>query len=441
LQAAHPDAPAKDLDDLTHAAQSIALRATWLITGDIAFVRRYAASASKLGDLRLVAPSAFLREVDEQARGDRYRPVDLAGTAVTRREVDATALPTLAHRFVNHPAGERIRDLGATVDLAAARPTSIRLEIVDVDGAPRGLVAWQAGEDALEVPLVRATAGIGETTIGRHLLGLVRDSAVASRLQTIRISDAGPSAAVARSFRDEGFAARDDTIVAHAFVGMGTLADLQEQATAANSPLADSPLFANSTDDLVQRAAEAERWFAPFRVLGAGIPNYVVPIQHGWATDLVDAGLAEDQLLPRPWGLGLRRELVYYRTPRNPSSLPVPARLLWYVSGSAPGAGTIRAVSHLTEVAIDAHERLFYRFRPLGVYTAADVAGRADSRGRAMALRFSSTERLPQPVSLDDYREVVKGDPKSRSVILQSIRPIDEHMFVRLLELGGRRGA
>lgn len=153
LLEAHPDAPAKDHDDLTHAAQSIASRATWLITGDAAFVRRYAATAAELGGLRLVSPSAFLRELDEQAQGDRYRPLDLAGTAVTCREVSAAALPGLADRFVNHPAGERIRDLRDAVDLAAARPASVRLVLIEVDDEPRGLVAWQLDTDAVEILL------------------------------------------------------------------------------------------------------------------------------------------------------------------------------------------------------------------------------------------------------------------------------------------------
>jgi predicted transcriptional regulator len=354
--------------------------------------------------------------------------------------VSAAALPGLADRFVNHPAGERIRDLRAAVDFAAARPASVRLEVIEVDDDPRGLVAWQLDTNALEVLLVRATAGLGETTIGRHLLGLMRDRAVAAGASAIRIVDSRPSSTVGRSFRDEGFASDGEVVVGHAFAGKGMLDELHERARAAASPLAGGSLFAVGSGGLVERAAEAERWFAPFRVIGAGIPTFVVPIQHGWATDLVDVGLAQDQLLPRPWGLGLRRELVYYRSPRNPTTLPVPARLVWYVSGSALGAGTIRAVSHLTEVAIDAHERLFHRFRPLGVYSKADVAACADGRGRAMALRFSSTERLARPIPLDAYRELVSGDPKSRSVVMQSIRPLDEQMFARLLEMGADSG-
>jgi hypothetical protein len=232
------------------------------------------------------------------------------------------------------------------------------------------------------------------------------------------------------------------TVVAHALSGVGTLADLHARARALGSPLAESSLFCHDAIDLCQRAAELERWFSPVRIVGAGIPALFVPIRHGWATDLVDTGLADDQILPRPWSLGLRRELVYYRSPGNPASLPAPARLLWYVSGKAPGAGTIRAVSHLTEVAVDDKDRLFHRFRALGVYDAEDVERVADKRtGRAMALRFSSTVKLSCPVPLARYRELATGDPKSRSVILQSIHPVSEHVFVQLIEMGASNAA
>lgn len=403
LCAAHPTAPRKDLDDLKHVAQSIAARAAWLITSDRRFARRYGATAHDLGGLQLVSAPEFLREVDELARGDRYRPVDLAGTDVTRREVDARALGDLAAAFVNHPNGERIRDLRATIEQAGADPLAIRLELIEVDGCPRGLVCWRQDSDALGVLLARVITGPAEGTIGRHLLAVVRDEAIRARIPTIRLLDEHPSPAVQGSFRDEGFAVADDgTVVAHTLHGCGSLAELHTKAIELGSPLASSGLFAPGGDNLADRAAAAERWFAPFIVIGADIPAFFVPIQHGWATDLIDVGLAEDQLLSRPWRLGLRRELVYYRKPRNSNNLVAPARLVWYVSGDAPGAGNIRAVSHLVEVVTDAHERLFHRFERLGVYGAADVARAADARGAAMALRFTSTRRIG-PVSLDEH--------------------------------------
>lgn len=437
LLAAHPDAPAKDQSDLTYLAQAIAAQATWLITSDRPFQRRYGASAAELGALHLTSPAEFVREVDEQASGERYRPSDLADTSVTRREADSSLISELDAVFVNHPAGERIRDLRRTIEGLAGRPNAIGLEVIEVDGEPRGLICWQLVKKTLEVRLARVTTGRAQATIARHLLGLVRDRAVDCNAETIRILDAQSSLSVQQSYRDEGFAtAPSGVVVAHALSGRGTFDELRARATALGSPLAGSDLLAGGSQDLVVRAAAAERWFAPFRVLGAEIPSFVVPIQHGWASQLLDIGLAQDQLIPREWGLGLRRELVYYKSPRNAGGLAAPARLLWYVSGSAPGAGTIRAVSHLTEVAVDDHERLFHRFRALGVYRREDVTACADRAGKAMALRFSHTERLTQPVTLDAYRALISGDPKSKNVVLRSARPISEHMFVSIIDKG-----
>jgi predicted transcriptional regulator len=150
------------------------------------------------------------------------------------------------------------------------------------------------------------------------------------------------------------------------------------------------------------------------------------------------AGLAEGQLWAQEWGLGLRRELVYYRNPRNVGGLAAPARLLWYVSGKQPGAGMIRATSRLTEVAVHDADRLYHRFQPLGVYTREDVRGCADVRGHAMALRFSHTETFDQPIALRDYRRVLAAD--GTPVVLRSARPVSEHTFVTLLDLASSRG-
>jgi len=234
--------------------------------------------------------------MDQLARGDRYRPVDLAGTDVTRREADADALAGLAEIFVNHRADERLRDLRQHIDIAAAGVDEQRLELIDVDREPRGLVSWCVTASGLEVGLIRATTGRGETTIARHLLAMVRDQAVAVGAETITITDPSVTAAVQRSYRDEGFAARGEVVVAHALRGRGTLGDLRRRAEDLGSPLAQGDELGDQPNALVSRAAAAERWFAPYRVLGAGIPSFFVPIRHGWATRLLGAGLAEGQL-------------------------------------------------------------------------------------------------------------------------------------------------
>ncbi len=431
----HPDAPRGDRDDLRHVAHSIASQATWLITSDRTFINRYGKTAASLGGLGLLLPVEFVREIDEQARGERYRPVDLVGTAVTRREVDARSLQRLAEVFVQHAESETIRGLRSTIEHAAGRPDSTRLELIEVDGIPRGLICCEGLDGVLLVSLLRATAGRGETTIGRHLLGLLRDAALASGAEVVRVVDPTPSASVKRSFRDEGFASGPAGVVAHILTGSGTLRELQAKAEILGSPAAGDGFFGAQASNTTVAAAAAERWFAPYRVVGSEIPTFIVPIKHAWATELFDAGLSEGQLFSREWDLGLRRELVYYRNPANARGLKAPARLLWYVSGAGrPGAGTIRAASHLTGVTVERYERLFHRFQPLGAYDLEDVKRCADGKGRAMALRFSQTELLRRPVGLDHLRQLLAGDRKSRRVVLQSPLPISEHVFVSILE-------
>jgi predicted nucleic acid-binding protein len=433
LLSAHPDAPEKDHDDLTHVALSIAGQATWLITSDQAFVQRYGETAERLGGLRILLPSELLREVDEQASGDRYRPSELAGTAVTRREVDAATLEQLPSAFVNHAAGEKISELRTEIRVAGSNPGAVRLQVVEIDDEARGLVAWEPTASELRVPLIRAPGGRASTTVGRHLLGLLRDEAVAVGVETIRITDAFPSAAVRSSFRDEGFTAVDDATVGYPLVGTGTMPELRARlAVLGLTPIQIQPF---ARDDALA-ASEAERWFSPYRVLGSGLATFVVPIRHAWATALFDSDLSQGQLFRREWQLGLRRELVYFRSTANSRGLAGPARLLWYVSGQQPGAQAIRAVSQLLDVEIGDHERLFYRYERLAVYRREQVAQCKDRLGRVMALRFSQTELLPYPVPLDRYREIVTGQPRSSSVVLQSPYEIDEHMFVSIMEEG-----
>ena len=429
ILAAHPELPGKHQSDLMHVAQSIASGATWFITTDGALARRYAAVSESLG-VRLVKPSAFVREIDQLARGDRYRPIDLAGTDVTRREASAGTLAGLAEIFVNHRGDERLRDLRQHIDVAAAGVGEQRLEHIDVDGEPRGLVSWSVTPGRLEVGLIRGTTGRGETTIARHLLAMVRDQAVAVGAETIAITDPSATAAVQRSYRDEGFAAHGEVVVAHALRGRGTARNLRRRAEELGSPLAQGNELGDHPDALVSRAAAAERWFAPYRVVGVGIPSFFVPnpprlgdaparCRPGRGTAL-GAGLG-----PRP-----APELVYYRNPRNAGGLAAPARLLGYVPGKEPGAGMIRATSHLTEVAVDDADRLYHRFQPLGVYTREDVRSCADVRGHAMALRFSHTETFDHPIPLRDYRRVLTAE--GTPVVLRSARPVSEHTFVSL---------
>ncbi|MEX1141103.1 MAG: GNAT family N-acetyltransferase [Thermoleophilaceae bacterium] len=436
LKAMHPGAAEKDRDDLTHLAYAIAHQATWMVTSDRSFRGRYANAALDMASVKLVSPAEVVREIDEVARGDAYSPRDLAGTDMSRREVDAGTLAGLAERFVNHQRGERIRDLRSRIDAAAAQASHVRLQLVEVDSQPRGLLGFEHSRGTTFVRFVRVSRGVGDTTVARHLLAMIRNEAATSGSSRIVVQDTAVPTAISRSYADEGFfAERGQPVEAYPITGIGTLNDLDRRLATIGAQTATERLGDPATGAKV--GAEAEIAYAPFRILGMDFPTFVVPIKPAWATALFDSRLAEEQLFHREWTLGLRRELVYYRSPHASGGIRAPARILWYVSGvDSPGGAEVRAVSQLRDVLVAPAEHLYRRFERLGTYTLDQVVSRADSKGRAMALRFSHTHEFRRPVRLDELRRILTGDPKSRSVVLQSPRLIDEHTFATIMGLG-----
>jgi GNAT superfamily N-acetyltransferase len=434
LKVRHPDAPASDDDDLIHLSRALAAGADWMVTADNKFARRYRESASALGGVRLVSPAEVVKAIDEIAQSDRYRPTDLAGTTATRREVDEKSLAALAEHFVNHPDGERIRDLKATIDEAAALTSHVRLQLVEIDGEPRGLLGLEHRGDSLVVPLVRVSNGVGAPTISRHLLAVLRDEAIGLGARRVDVLDEMASRPVIQSYAEEGFFLVDRRAQAFPSTGMGGLADLGAKLEAAQAPFAQA--LTTNTAPSEHEAAAAELAYSPYHVLGAGIPTFVVSIKPTWATALFSSELAERQLFPREWTLGLRRQLVYFRSPHAGRGIRAPARILWYVSGKdSPGGLEVRAVSLLREVLVGEAEHLFHRFERLAVYTRQQVESCADD-GQAMALVFSHTREFATPVSLDSLRRIITGDPKSRTVSLVSPTLIDEHMFADVMRQG-----
>lgn len=435
LHAAHPNPPADDDDDLHQIARALGGQATYLVTGDSKMQRRYGTTAKQLGDLQILSPDEFVREVDRLARGDWYRPVDLAQTSGSAREVTSDDLGELADRFVNHRAAESIRSLRERIASIAAQPRDHHLQVLEIEGNPRGLLCYMLQPATVTIELARVTSGRAEFVLGRFMLKLIRKIAVASGRSRIVITDDRLSSALLRDVRSEGFEKIDGGYIALSIGGRGCLADLLEEVGRIATNAEEREAFSSGLDGDERSAARAEARFSPFRVLGAGIPTFFVPIQHHWASDLFDVGIAEGQLFSRPSELGLRDELVYYRSARNGGGLRAPARILWYVSGKRDGARYVRAVSHLNEVVVLAPDQLAHRFERFGVYERHEIEGAAGKDGRAMALRFSNTELFRHPLPLALY-QALSARIDGKDPVLRSPQPISEELFAEVHRRG-----
>ena len=163
------------------------------------------------------------------------------------------------------------------------------------------------------------------------------------------------------------------------------------------------------------------------------MPTFIVPIRPQWAQQLFDSTLAAGTLFGRDVGLGLSREHVYYRKPRNANGIAPPARILWYVSGRTAGQaeGSIRAVSQLAEVVVGRPLTVHQRLSRLGIYTETQVKESADSEGLVMALRFTDTELFANPVGLSEIRSMSECENRI-FVAPMSPRRVDEDLFIRI---------
>jgi hypothetical protein len=184
------------------------------------------------------------------------------------------------------------------------------------------------------------------------------------------------------------------------------------------------------------RLADLERRLWPARILDANIPNFIVPIMPVWAQHLFDEGIARQTLLGGRDDLLLRNENVYYRSARSGGGILSPARILWYVTQDKNNPITsmqIRACSSLDEVIIGRAKDLYNQFERLGIYEWEDVLRTAkhNVNNKIMALRFSNTVILPQPIGLQTLKNIIKEE-EGKEPMLQSPQRIHNRTFARI---------
>jgi hypothetical protein len=195
--------------------------------------------------------------------------------------------------------------------------------------------------------------------------------------------------------------------------------------------------YLHSATERSEALIRVERALWPAKILGTGLPCFIVPIQPYWAQHLFDVNLAERTLFGADPQLAMNSENAYYRAAK-PAIVTAPGRILWYVSQdhAFPGSMALRACSYLEDVLITRPKEAYRRFQRLGVYVWRDVfeiAGK-DLNKDIMAFRFTKTELLRQPVTWARLQEVLRRHGKASQ--FQSPVKITEACFLELYQLG-----
>jgi len=445
----------RDSADIRQVARAIASQSTIFVTRDEHLLACADDFYARYG-LRVVRPSELIGWFEELRNERAYQQERLAGTRIGKSRISRLN-DGLTMAFQNLRSGEKRRELEQKLHTFLSAPDMYSCFLVADNSkaitqpSPMALfVVERPPGPTCKIALFRLAETIRKTrtatTLFRTLLAGIIEDACRSDTRIVIFEEPFLDPSWMESLCDSGFVP-----MGSAWVKLSLrMTDAPDRiAMAIRSTLSDAGLSCEemlkiadslSSESIRQEpldAWEAEHLLWPAKILGCGIPSYVVPIKPAWATDLFDSRLAERVLWGADTDLALNPESVYYRSARNSPFRSV-GRVLWYISQSRndPETMRIRACSRLANVIVGRAKDLFREFRRLGVYSWSDVLKTAknDPEGRIMALRFDDTECFSHPLKWDVFQEILGRYRKKSNV--QSPIEIPESALVELYGRG-----
>ena len=424
--AIRPGSIVRDGFDVDHVVNAVGAGADVFLTRDDRLRELLGSFAAQRG-VQILHPDHVAGALDELRRPGRYTPVQLIGTDLTIVLAPVAADESLSRAFLSCGLGEKRGDL---VDrLRVARRTSeASVEILCSQGGNLGVVA-KASLGPRRTLTVFRTAGTEAFTAARFLAARERYLAAEGGLTELVVVDPYMTPRVKSALLAEGFTlAPTGEYIGRQINRVITKAEAKRELEVESSELKPATV------------AQLERSLRPLKVID-GLPIVIIPIRDSYAETLFDGANNQACLFPKPHALGLSRENVYFRSHRNwPSSLSVPARILWLITRPlVRGPSHVRACSLLDGITIAPAERLHNRVGHLGAVTAAQAAGLAGD-GPVMALRFSQTELLDESTPWPDLRDILAaaGCPANP---VQSPRAVPSEVFEAVYRRGRRREA
>jgi GNAT superfamily N-acetyltransferase len=425
----YPETP-QDVFDLQHVSTAIAGDLNVFVTMDSNLAKALGPEAERLG-MRVLHPVDVVVWIDELARAEAYRPIDLLNSRYTRRLL-ASGEDQVVQTLANASDGERPKAL-----VSAARRMAVEGgERVGVFGPGDDLVAYyglrQQGP-ILQLDALRVTDGYVRDTLIRQLLFDLRHTARDRSASVLLIDSAHLQASVRAAAIEDGFLAHDGKLAAFVIDAIGDAATIEHQAVQAARAADLAPPRAIRPNMLAMPAAELEQYWWPAKVVDSGLPTYLIPIRQAFSSDLLGIPTG---LWRRDDDLGLNREHVYYRSPGT-QRVKHPARILWYMSrggGSVTLPPAVIACSQLDAVHVGSPDELHSRFQHLGVWNLENVT-QATSRGKVQALRFTNTELFRNHVTLPRFRKLAKARGQSDTAPM-SPRRISSDLFAAIYREG-----
>jgi predicted nucleic acid-binding protein/GNAT superfamily N-acetyltransferase len=433
-----PDASClRDASDLRQIAHSIAGDSTFFVTRDTKLITRCETLLVARG-LRVLHPTDLINELDSLRREAEYRPVRLEGSKLTANLLRAEQVGMVIEAF-RHPSEEKAGEFEKIIRHFLAKPEEHECKLaLAEDKLPIAfLVKSRPTALTLEIVLLRLTDHSLAPTVARHLLRSLIENASRS-VPLLRVTDAGLGDETMLALTELGFVHSPQgwwkVSVNHLAVASVLKNVVNELALPADLLTTVSIGLDNyMREPSAYSAAQIEKVLWPAKIMDAPLDAFVVPIQAQWAQHFFDSDLGSELLFGLKDDLHLGIEGAYYCSKRN-ILLQHPGRVLWYVSKGPEGRGsmTVKACSRIEEVFVGKPKDVFKKFSRLGVYQWRDVLNAAggDVNESLLAFRFSMTERLLKPVSLDALQRIGVIPP------IMSPRKITAEQFSAIYTLG-----
>jgi predicted nucleic acid-binding protein/GNAT superfamily N-acetyltransferase len=431
----------RDDSDLRQIAYAIAGDASYFVTRDERLAERGQPLYERYG-LRVLHPAELISNLDVIERETKYRPSRILGSHLQSLAVKADDVEMVVEAFRDKPK-QRVNEFRRAVLHCLSTPLETEARFVrDRNQRPVILGVLRRSKDAvLEVTMLRVADHSLSATMARNFLRTTLEAATKEGRRLILVSDSGCDEVVREALVEFGFTETDGSWAKIAVRTVGDYAALRD-LTGTISALGGSESLAGMSrlaidaavrSEDAKAAAGIESRFWPAKVIGTGLPTFIVSIRAEWAQHFFDDELASQSLFGTREELLLGIEGVYYCSPKH-RNLTAPARILWYVSKGSESVGSmsIKACSRLEEVVIGKPKDVFKRFERLGVFQWKDVfqVAKNDLANDVLAFRFSMTERFCCPFSLDQLEAIGIRQP------LLSPRPISDSQFATIYSHG-----
>ena len=420
-----------DVSDVRHVAAASLAGVTVLASRDEKLLE-WSSKAIEVTGVRVMRPSDVILQVDELARAQAYRPVQLQDTGYRLTPVRFGAEAELL-AFLQQSEGEQKTSyLSHIRDILAGGRRWTRTILKSPDGKPVAFFATGTNGDELIVPVLRVGADRLEGTITRQILFLVRDQARRDGQNIVRIKEPVLSKEIQRIAREDGFirVGQDYICLVVRACGPAEFVDSLATASAGRAGLR-LPNLCPGLSPVIAADLEHRMW--PAKITDSGLPTYLITIRPEWSAELFGV---PQTLMPRANMIGLSREHVYYRSP-SPRTM-APARLVWYVTDARRGGvAAVIGCSRLDESVLGQPAMLFQRFRYLGVWQRDQVV-KVAKNGEALALRFADTEIFPHQIGLQRLKRL--ADQHRPRIALRSPQRITADLFTAIYREGYRQG-